>query len=379
MSNQYQAILPELKDKILGYQLENTKDTETLIGLPYPYTASGQDKRNALYYWDTFFINQALIKFKLVENARYNVENLIYLYRQLHYIPTSNHKQPAHYYHPPLMPWMIRDVYRATGDKEWLRRMLPHALDEFHTWTTKPHTSPSGLFRYHAKEENTQNIESVDKGLMCSLRFDNLNNVNPVDLNAILYRNAKLLYDLQIEESGKGDESLLHKSQQIKKLLEICWDPEENFYFDNDFTNKTHIKIKSLSGFMPLFVEMVDGGRAKILIQQLKLFAQPGGLSFTDKDYNLTSAGLQYPLTTAPCIYFIIKGLCDYEYMEDALDIGSNWLDMIYDTFKSSGEMWEWYNTSTKSVKPENGIANTPVMGWTAGTYIALLDTLGLH
>jgi neutral trehalase len=73
----------------------------------------------------------------------------------------------------------------------------------------------------------------------------------------------------------------------------------------------------------------------------------------------------------------IIKGLSDYEYMEDAADIGFSWLDMVYEVYQQTGEMWEWYNVKEKSIKLAS-VENRAVLGWTARTYIALLDPLGL-
>lgn len=384
MTENYQLFLSDIQKKFKGeYYRENITDTGELYGVPYPYVISGQNNRQAFFYWDIFFINHALLRFKMVDEARHHVENLVYLFRKFGYIPASNQKIVPHYMHPPLLPWIIRDVYRATGDKEWLRRILPDALKEFNNWTTKPHTSPTGLFRYAHKQPASASVSANDNNsfvtsLLCSMRFQNYQDVNPVDLNAILYRNARMLHDLQIECYGHGEDVLLNKSEQIKKFLEICWDEKTGFYYDNDFTNKKLIKIKALSGFMPLFVEMVDKARAKKMLEHLKSFVGPGGLAFTDKDYGDELPGLGYPLTTGPCIYFIIKGMCDYEFMEDAADIGSNWLEMVMNLYQETGELWEWYNIRDKTVKTDKNITNTPVWGWTAGTIVALIDALGL-
>ena len=379
MSTSYQALVPEIKRRLVEeFQNENTSDTDVLLGLPYPFTASGKDHRNALYYWDTFFINQALIKFKLIDQARHNVENLIYLYRKLNFIPLSSHVHLNADFHPPLLPWMVRDIYRATGDKEWLRRVLPDAVREFQFWTTKPHTSSSGLYRYSMpKTGGTTGPEN--RGPLCSMRFPKPDQVNPVDLNAILYRNAKLLYDLQIEDSGQGDEQIIAKSEHIKKLFEICWDNQENFYFDNDLENKSLMNSKTLAGYMPLFVEMIDKNRAKTMIKQLEHFNSPGGLAFTANPAQADPTGANASIVTAPCVYFIVKGMCDYEYMEDALDIANRWLSMVTEVYEKTGEFWEWYDVSKRTHKADNGLENTPVMGWTAGTFIALMDTLGLE
>ena len=64
--------------------------------------------------------------------------------------------------------------------------------------------------------------------------------------------------------------------------------------------------------------------------------------------------------------------------MEDAADIGENWLAMVQRDYKKTGEMWEWYNVTDKSSNTAKQVENLPVLGSTAGAYIALIDALGL-
>ena len=113
----------------------------------------------------------------------------------------------------------------------------------------------------------------------------NLSNFNPVDLNALLYRNAKLIYDLQIEVDGAGDDDLLNKSEHIKKLYNIFWDKKTNFYFDNNFAEKRLSRVRSLAGFMPMFVKMVNDETAGLMQKNVLDFLAPGGLTITDKSY----------------------------------------------------------------------------------------------
>ena len=171
----------------------------------------------------------------------------------------------------------------------------------------------------------------------------------------------------------------MKKADKIKELFEICWNPKENFYFDNDFESKTQSQVKALSGFMPLFTKMLDQNRARDLFTNLENFWAPGGLTITDQPYSDSVSPWNYPLICAPYIYFVVKGLSDYEFMEDAADIGSNWLNMVYDIYKETGDMWEWYDVNEKSHRYSKSITNTPVMGWTAGTFISLLDVLGIE
>jgi alpha,alpha-trehalase len=375
MEHNFQAILPELKNRIQkDFVREIVEDTDDLTGVPYPYVTPGSSKKDALYYWDSYFINLGLIRLKLVDLARHNVENLIYLQRKLGYIPCSNLKQKTWRPVLPILPWFVRDIYRATGDKDWLTRMLPAVIEEFQFWTTKPHTSPVGLFRYVQPEKSING----DGDKFQSLRFNAIENFNPVDLNAMLYRNAILIYDLQTEAEGKGDKNLLQKSEHIKKMFNVFLDSESGFYFDNNFAEKGLSKAKTLAGFMPLFVEMLDEKHAELLQKNLKEFIAPGGVRMTDKNYETDDTESLYPLVTAPHVYFLVKGLIDHDFMEDAADIGENWLAMVQRDYKKTGEMWEWYNVSDKSSNTAKQVENLSVLGSTAGAYIALIDALGL-
>ena len=380
MAEKFQSLLPALKERFeKEFVREISSDTDQLIGVPDPYITPGKEKRDALYYLDTYFVNLGLIRLKLVDLARSQAENLIFLQRKLGYVPASNLKAQSQATTLPMLPWIVRDIYRATGDKDWLSRTLPSVVEEFHFWTAKPHTTPVGLYRFaDAKKTNASSGDTTESCWVRSTRFDNSAQYNPVDLNALLYRNAILIHDLEIEADGKGDDALLQKSEHIQKMFPLFWDDSRNFYYDNNYVDKKLSDVKSLAGYLPLFVELVDEEQANILQSNLKNFAAPGGITVTDKKYENNGAAWSYPLLCAPFLYFVIKGLSDYEFMEDAADLGTNWLSMVYDIYEQTGEMWEWYNVQDKSVTSPTGFENSPVLGWTAGTYIALLDTLGL-
>ncbi len=383
MNGNFHSLIPELKRRIKEECIRETyQDTAELVALPNPYVIPGKGKAEALHYWDSYFINLGLLRMRMVDYARHNVENLIHLVRLFGYVPASNHRDMLSYSQPPFLPWMVRDVYRATGDKEWLRRVLPQVVQEFRFWTNKPHTSPTGLYRYHpAKEDgkwSPQQAAQAESGWVDSPRFEDARRFNAVDLNALLWRNAKLIYDLQIETDGQGDESLLQKANQLKKFMDYCWNQEVGFYFDNNFEEKKLSNVKTLAGFMPLFTEMVDQERAKRIQTHLGSFLAEGGLMCMIDGYNHIKSSWNAPICQAPYIYTTLKGLCDYELMEDAADIGTPWLKMVVDIYEKTGEVWAWYNAKDCSIVHPAGVENTPTLGWTAGVYIELVETLGL-
>ncbi len=377
--SKYPSLIPEIEKKIQTQIIETNSDTDALIGLPYPYLASGRGNGKSLFYFDTFFTNLGLIKLNQIDLARHNVENLVFMGRKNGYIPASNEKCMQGILHLPFLPWMVRDVYRATGDKGWLNKMLPDLLDEFRMWTTKPHTTPTGLYRYVAKSSAQTSSEKIDDCWINTHEFTEITHFNPVNLNALLCRNAKLIYDLQVEVEGEGDKSLLSKSDHILNLLDICWDNDNGFFYDNDFVKKELTDVKTLSAFLPLFVEIVKNERAHKLNTHLNSFLGAGGIACSPKGADGEALKWRYPLSIAPYIYIIIKGLIDYDFMEDAADIGANWLDMVIENYEKTGKFWEWYNVEEGGIEFSAGMKNKPLWGWTAGTFIALIDTLGLE
>lgn len=68
-----------IREKLPLTLRENKMDDGTLIGLPYPYTVPCADGIfNELYYWDTYFTNKALFAFGNIEQAKYNVSDILY-------------------------------------------------------------------------------------------------------------------------------------------------------------------------------------------------------------------------------------------------------------------------------------------------------------
>ena len=58
----------------------NPTDSLTLLGLPHPYTVPcAGETFQELYYWDTYFINEGLLRDGRLDLARNNVDDLLSL------------------------------------------------------------------------------------------------------------------------------------------------------------------------------------------------------------------------------------------------------------------------------------------------------------
>ena len=98
-----------------------TADTATLIGLPYPYTVptAGAMFRE-MYYWDTFFTNEGLVRDGHPELAKGNTDNLLYMVRRFGKVYNGSRTYYEARSQTPYLSMMVDRIYRLTGDKQWV-------------------------------------------------------------------------------------------------------------------------------------------------------------------------------------------------------------------------------------------------------------------
>ena len=97
------------------------RDTATLIGLPHPYTVptAGAMFRE-MYYWDTFFTNEGLVRDGHAELAKNNTDNLLYMVRRFGKVYNGSRTYYEARSQQPYLSMMVDRVYRTTGDRDWL-------------------------------------------------------------------------------------------------------------------------------------------------------------------------------------------------------------------------------------------------------------------
>ena len=101
-------------------------DSAGHLALPYPYSvpqAKGTTFMN-MFYWDTYFTNLGLLSIGDVQQAKNNVDNIVYLIEKFGYMPNASNVSLLNRSQPPYASMMARDVYEKTGDKERLLKVL---------------------------------------------------------------------------------------------------------------------------------------------------------------------------------------------------------------------------------------------------------------
>lgn len=387
-------------------------DEKTLIPLPKPYTVpSISDVFNELYYWDTYFTNVGLILSGKLSYAKDNVENIAYLINTYGYMPNGNRTYYLTRSQPPFFSHMVKEVYLADGDREWLSEMYATAKREYDFWQSNRITE-SGLNRYYHNFDNSdkealrssaniwsmrvnippaqddeellsyaENVRVVcESGWDCNSRFGlRTFDYNWIDLNSLLFGMEENMAFFAGELNLTEKDVWLARANRRRTLMnELCYNSELGTFCDYDFKNKKQSDFLSLASFYPLWLGLATEEQAAGTVKLLPRLEQKYGVASCERRPD--SMGLQwdYPHGWACLQYIVIEGLLRYGYKDDAMRIAKKYTGTVERNFLETGNIWEHYDTVTGkvSVTKEKSYQIT-MMGWSAGTYLHAKHLLG--
>ncbi len=359
------------------------KDEGSLIGLPHPYLVPSRAEGHEfdfdeLFYWDSFFMVQALWDDDHKELVLGILDDLVYLFKNFGIIPNSSQHYMTGRSQPPFLTSFIIDAEKHYQmDIGWLNDHMNAAKDEYRSvWMGehKPHARQvyRGLSRYY--DTNYLNdIAETESGWDMTPRFyRRALNFLPVDLNALLYKYetdfAKLArVNNDWEEAGKWESAAETRQETMNELM---WDKSKGLYYDYDYTRRKRGGIPSLASYFPMWAGMVSDEQAVVMVDALKRFENKGGLATTDftPSAQFTSLPTQwaYPNGWAPLHYIVVQGLERYGYHHDARRIATKWLICNLEWFNRHGVFLEKYNVVNPDKPPQKGLYPSQVgFGWT--------------
>lgn len=375
-----------------------TQDNGTLIGLPNPYTVPVMgDEFPEMYYWDTYFTNKGLILSGYGDQAKNNVDNLLYLLERYGYVPNGNRIFYLTRSQPPVLYLMVDDVYQMTGDHLWLAKAY-RLLTKEYAFFQDNRMTPIGLNRYSGsvcKENASKHAnrfrrrtgltlpeyddETVWKHyiVFCESGWD----VNPrwgkraweyvqPDLNSLLYGMEKTMSHyaelLGLEETQIWKERYEERGVLMRRYLK----DHKQIYQDYNYYNNAFGSVESLAFFYPIFVGLASDEEAKAAVIELEKYEYTHGLVTCLENGIEGQYQWDYPNGWPPLHYFVIQGLLNYGYKEVAYRIANKWVKLIERMYDTTGQLWEKYNVVNGSLEVINEYDMPPMMGWTAGVYV---------
>ncbi len=377
----------------------NTKDKDTLIGLPYPYTVPcAEGKFQELYYWDTYFTNVGLMLQGKIEIAKNNVNNMLFLVEKFGFMPNGNRTHYQYRSQPPFLSQMVLELYAETKDIDWLFKAYCTLEKEYSFWQ-KERITPSGLNRYHGQiKDFTESASSLcrrvgldmpsdiktknrygesayslcESGWDCSSRFAFFaQDINPVCLNSLLYGFEKnMAYFSKV--LGNGDSKDWNRRSIERKMLmnNIMWDKNIGAFCDYNFVENKRRTLASTAMFYPMFFNLEDENQSNQTIKTLKKLEQKYGVACCENREDILSLQWDYPHGWACQQYMVIKALLNYGFVSEANRIAQKYVDVVDKVFDETGHLWEKYNVLSGTVSVTKEYVTPTMMGWSAGVYI---------
>lgn len=361
-------------------------DEDSLLGLPNAYLVPAHDPTSSfnfdeMYYWDSYFMVQGMLREPAHKELVLGIlENLFTLLQRFKVIPNASRTYLMGRSQPPLLTSFIFDVYEAYSlDKRWLAQAIGCAKQEYETvWMgqAKPfdHRVHKDLSRYY--DINVLNdLAEAESGWDMTNRFGRkCLDYLPVDLNALLYkyesdfaRAAHILGEL--DEQVAWEQVAKDRKRVMQKLM---WSAPRNLFFDFNYKKERKSQVASLASYVPLWVGMVEQRQAEQLLKSLSRFDAPGGLVTTDGQLiksampQKTPVQWAYPNGWAPLHFFVVQGLEQYGYHEEAKRIALKWLRTCNNWYKAHGVFLEKYNVIQPTKHPVEGVYPSQTgFGWT--------------
>ena len=245
----------------------------------------------------------------------------------------------------PLLAVLIDDYFRRTGDRAFLRTVLPAARKNLRWWRTHRGTSDGGF--YYADILGAGLWESgVDKGV----RFDHLPQRPHTCIDATCH---VLLLMTCVRawagELGEGDASLDDAIESARCVIsQHLWNERSGFFHDAWVADDHTARTMGFEGFFPLLAGAATGDQACRLRDHLMNPAE----FFTYHPVATVSAdspSFELDCWRGPAwnsmTYWIVRGLMNYGFIDEAAAVAHRALQRTQEIFLAEGTIAEFYNS----------------------------------
>lgn len=227
---------------------------------------------------------------------------------------------------PPLAAWAVDAIYKADGDKAFLKEMYPKLLKYYQWWYTYRDHDKNGICEYGATD-GTLEAAKWESGMDNAIRFDRTmmlkNSPNAwsmdqesVDLNAYLHLEYELL------KKFAKVLSVPFKEIDRKAVLQNYFFSNRNGYFFDKTLKGDFIEVYGPEGWTPLWTGLANKQQAervaKIMFDPKKFSTYIPFPTAAADNPKFNSRGYWRGPIWLDQVYFAIAGLRKYGYTQEA-------------------------------------------------------------
>ncbi|KAJ0171158.1 hypothetical protein K1T71_013357 [Dendrolimus kikuchii] len=412
-------------------EVKDNQDLYSIIYVDNPVIVPGGRFRE-FYYWDSYWIIQGLLLSEMRSTARGMVSNFLQIVEKIGFIPNGGRIYYRMRSQPPLLIPMMQLIMEDSYEPEFLREHI-HTLDrEFDFWMTN-HTveiehnrHKYNLVRYNdmsqgprpesyredidiakhfdtneKKEELYAELKAAaESGWDFSSRWFIFNDTNkgnlthlktrsiiPVDLNAIICWNAKLMVDFHTK-LGNIPKAQYYRNvhaEFMEAIEQVLWHEDVGAWLDYSLESNRKRDYFYPSNISPLWAGCYDKERRDYYVNRVinyldkvKVDRFDGGIPTT---FEHSGEQWDYPNAWPPLQYIVVMGLANTghpEAMRFAQEMATKWVRSNFEVWKQQTAMLEKYDATIFGGFGGGGeyVLQTG-FGWTNGVVMALLNRYG--
>ena len=261
---------------------------------------------------------------------------------------------------------------RQTGDTRWLQGKYYERLKKYlDYWFWFCDFDRNGLSVWDSADHSWMDNQDRRAGALYAMA------VEGVDLNCYLVRELQALAVLA-GKLGRPDDQAEFKERAarlISLINAVFWDEQNGFYYDRHERKGELVRVKTVVGFIPLWLGIVPPERAERLVKEHLLnpaeFWLPYPLATdakTEPDYYQERKGDECNwrgTAWIPTNYMVFHGLLKQRYGEVAEELAYRTFEMVL----SEADTREYYNAETGV-----GQGLNPFWGWSTLGYLMPLE-----
>ncbi|XP_022174955.1 trehalase isoform X4 [Myzus persicae] len=421
--------------KLLGKKIKDDvrlhPDHYSIIYVPYPVIVPGGRFRE-FYYWDSYWIIRGLLLSEMYTTVKGMLSNFLSIINTYGHIPNGGRVYYAMRSQPPMLVPMMKSYIEATNDTIFLKEnvdilekefsfwMLNHTVDiekDGKVYTLARYKDSSTGPRPESYREDIMSAQTLktdndkenyyselkaaaESGWDFSSRWFILNGTNkgnltnlktqsiiPVDLNALVYWNAKILSDFY-RELNVSDKALKYENianKWIEAVTAVLWHEEVGAWLDYDMLNEIKRDYFYPTNISPLWTGCYDPkktddfvSRTLKYLEKTQIMNNLGGIPTT-----LEHSGEQwdYPNAWPPLQYIMVMSLDssgDNWAQDLAFEIAERWMRSNYKAYNETNAMYEKYDATVPGGHGSGGEYEVQLgFGWTNGIILEFLQKYG--
>ena len=323
-----------------------------------------------LYDWDLYFECLYLSYLGHPEFCRSNVEMFLDEQHQSGFIARTMgicYPRPRHHFKPFLAQTALLGC-RQTGDCRWLMGKYYEKLKKYlDYWFWHCDADKNGLCFWDGADHSGMDNQAPRLGLDGVMEFEG------VDLNVYLVRELRAMVELAKLLGHEEDAAAFagHEKRLCDLINEVFWDEEAGFYFDRSEKTGKLVKIKTISGFLPLWLGIVPPERAERLVKEHLLNPREFWLEFPVATWAKNEPGYYQERKSIECTwmgatwiptnYMVMHGLMRQGYRKEAQTLARRTFELVL----LERTTREYYNGETGA-----GQGLEPFWGWSSLGYV---------